>query len=160
MHRAATQAKAEFAGDKPEGFSGTFVPLGINGHMVRDRLFVSGFDLGLIATQIQPSLRQVFKLPGVWLLWVDWAQKTVAGILTVVGTDVVDFSRQVDGGMLPRLPNWQVLLPTVSAKVGGVEVHALGLTPWGKALRIQGDVALARRLQRGEHLAGAADELV
>ena len=37
---------------------------------------------------------------------------------------------------------------------------ALGLTPWGKALRIQGDVALARRLQRGEHLAGAANELV
>ena len=53
-----------------------------------------------------------------------------------------------------------VLLPAVSAEVDGVEPRALGLTARCEALGVQRDVALVHSLERGQHLARAANELM
>jgi hypothetical protein len=53
-----------------------------------------------------------------------------------------------------------VLLSAISAEVHRVELRAFGLTAWSEALGVQGDVSPPYRFKRGQHLSGAADELM
>ena len=128
---------------------------------VLGHIFAEGaFNLGLGLAEVQPRLGQVFDAAPVALAQLGGAQKAIAGVFIVVAGDVVNLARCVFHLRLARAPHRVVLLPAVPAEMHWVELRALFLTARRKALGVQRDVAHALGLQRGQHLAGAADELV
>ena len=157
----AVQAKTKLAGDKPVVATATALPaLGADLNVFWLVLTVGAFDLGLGLGQVKPGFGQVFDAATVGLARSGRTQKTIAGVFVVISRYVVDLARGIFHLRLARAPHRVVLLPAIATEMHGVELRALFLAPRRVALGIQGDVAHALRLERGQHFAWATDELM
>ena len=159
MRDAAAQAEAVLARDEPVRSAGARSALRGNADRLRHGVLVGGLDLGLGLGQVEPALGQVFPAV-VNQVTADRAEEPVACILVIVAGDVIDLAGVKGWCPLAGAPHGVVFLPTVAAEVNGVEAGAFFLAAGSEALGVERDVSLARSLERGEHLARAANELV
>src|SRR5690554_1586093 len=160
MGAAAGQTKTKFSRDEPKVSAAPSIALWVNLVLDGGGVFVAWLELWFSFAEINPVFGQFFQEAFVSEVFRFWTKKAEALFSFFSVTGFADVSRAETDTVLFRTPDRMIFLAAVAAEVGAVQQGLFVLPAWGKFLCVKGNNALVGRLQRGQHLARPADELV